>query len=174
MWYVFLLSATVMPVRFKVFWTSGTSARRSDFPPASHWPCCPTLRLASLRKMWFVFSLPLWEFPARHGDTPLSLDGLFHGNSMDENWGDPYDLGKLHLSISTIYDIVDGRNPNNPNHQLIDGKHPPGYNPCWFHNKCGNKWPIWSWHIINVFHLCGPMSGILNFEPSSSNCGNFF
>ena len=31
-------------------------------------------------------------FPARHGGTPLSLDGLFQGKSqskMDKDWGTP-------------------------------------------------------------------------------------
>ena len=35
-------------------------------------------------------------------DTPLSLDGRFHGkseNKMDDDWGYPYDLGNLYVSL---------------------------------------------------------------------------
>ena len=35
----------------------------------------------------------IWGLPARHGGTPLSLVGLFQGQSqskMDDDWGYPY------------------------------------------------------------------------------------
>ena len=35
----------------------------------------------------------IWGFPARHGGTPKTLDGLFPGKSpskMDDDWGYPY------------------------------------------------------------------------------------
>ena len=43
-----------------------------------------------------------WGFPARHGGTPLSLDGFSKGQShleMDENWGSPYDSGNHQLAM---------------------------------------------------------------------------
>ena len=36
-----------------------------------------------------------------NGDTPSSLDGLFHGKpifKMDDNWGYPYDSGNLQIN----------------------------------------------------------------------------
>ena len=62
----------------------------------------PRAGLAFSKVMAMGLRMTTWGFPARHGATPSSLDGLFQGKSeknMDDDWGYPYDSGNLYLMV---------------------------------------------------------------------------